>query len=123
MEEQEQQKDRRFRDPMGEEAAEAALQFLRQTAAQAGKAKADVTYMESWVKVVKAKCMRKSTSRSVAGQEVDALCDDEYLAALKAQQEAIEVHETLYWKRLAAVATIDSWRSKNANHRGEGRMV
>lgn len=115
--------ERRFTDPMCEEAAEAALHFLRTTADKAGQAKAHVVYMEAWVKTVRAKCMRKSSSRSVAGAEVDALCDEEYLAALEAQRQAIEIHETLYWKRIAAEATIESWRSKNANRRGEGRMV
>ena len=119
----EEQKERRFRDPMSEQAADAALQFLRDTASKAGQAKAHVVYMENFVKVVKSQCMRESDSRSVAGQEVDAYCNPKYLEALKAQKEAIEAHETLYWKRIAAEATIEAWRSRNATRRSEGKMV
>lgn len=116
------QPERRKQDPMGDEAAEAALEYLRFQAKSAGEAKAHVTYLENYVKIVLARCMRESTARAVSGQEVDARCHPDYLATVEALRDAVAKEEEFRWKRIAAEATLDAWRTKNANRRGEGRM-
>lgn len=109
-------------DPMGDIAAEKALEYLRFQAEAAGKAKADVVYLEHWVKIVLARCMQASTARSVAAQETEARGHADYLKAVEGLREAVQLEEEFRWKRIAAEATIEAWRTRAANRRGEGRM-
>lgn len=110
------------RDPMGDAAAEDALHFLHDSAAEAGKAKAEATYMTRYRKIVLARLKRDSTEKSDAARETWARAHPEYEAACVAEYAAIERQESLYWQRVAAEATLDGWRTKNANQRGAGRM-
>jgi hypothetical protein len=112
----------RRRNPMGDESAEAALWFLRDSAEKAGVAKAEVVYMENYRKIVLNRLKRASAARSDAAAETEARAHPEYLAVCEAQREAIAAHESLFWKRIAAEATIEAWRSSNANNRGAERM-
>lgn len=114
--------ERQRREPMGDEAAEAALLYLVGFAEEAGVAKAQMTYLEHFRKSELARLKRLSHERSDAAREDEARCHPDYLEVLKAQQEAIEKHEKMYWKRLAAEATIEAWRTKHANQRGAERM-
>lgn len=109
-------------DPMSDDAAEKALWYLRDNASAAGVAKAQVVQLEAFVKIVLNRVKLKSGARSDAAAETEARASDEYEQACKAYSEAVAVHEELYWKRLAAEATIEAWRSKNANQRGAERM-
>lgn len=111
-----------FKDPMGDGAAEAALAFLRDTAEEAGVAKAHMVYMEHHVKIVLNRLKQNSMARSDAAAETYARAHEEYEAACKAQRDAIAAYEALYWKRIAAEATIEAWRTKAANNRGAERM-
>lgn len=111
--------------PMSDAAAELALDYLRNTGKKAGQAKARVVYMERWVKVVEAMCIKRALDRgvkSIAQAKVEALIDPEYLEAVDGESQAITDYEEFYWKRIAAEATIEAWRTKNANHRSQGKM-
>lgn len=123
--EERRQEDRRqsYQDPMGDNAAEAALIFLRGTAREAGRKKAKMVYMERYVKIVLARLKYNSTLRSDAAQDTYARAHPEYDEACKEEQAAIEDYEALYWKRIAAEATIEAWRTRNANIRGAHRMT
>jgi len=112
----------RRRNPMGDEAAEAALRFLVEHAAEAGLAKANMIYMEHHVKIVLNRLKQKSLAKSDAASETEARAHPEYQAACEAERNAIQIHEALYWKRIAAQATIEAWRTRAANHRGAERM-
>lgn len=109
-------------DPMGDDAAEKALWYLRDNASAAGVAKAQVVQMEAFVKIVLNRLKLKSGARSDAAAETEARAHPEYEQAVLAHAEAVAVHEELYWKRLAAEATLESWRTKAANNRSMGRM-
>jgi hypothetical protein len=104
-------------------AAENALAFLHGKAGEAGIAKARVIETEGWVKITKNRLMLQSMAKSISAQEVEAYSHKDYKAALDAHVQAVQEHETLYWKRLAAEAIIESWRTFNANNRGAGRMM
>lgn len=110
------------RSPMGNEAAEEALMFLVDNAERAGVAKAHMIYMEHQRKVVLANLRRQSQEKTEAGRDAWARAHPEYQEVLLAQIEANTIHETMYWKRIQAEATIEAWRTKNANQRGAGRM-
>lgn len=118
---QERQLERRA-DPMGDDAAEKALWYLRDNASAAGIAKSQVVQLEAFVKIVLNRLKLKSSARSDAAAETEARAHPEYEQACLAYAGAVAVHEELYWKRLAAEATIEAWRSRNANNRGAERM-
>jgi hypothetical protein len=109
-------------DPMGDDAAEAALRFLVDQAGAAGEAKAKVVYMENFRKIVLNRLKRNSPGKSDAAREMEARAHPEYEAVCVAQREAIEAQETLFWKRIAAEATIEAWRTRAANQRGADKM-
>lgn len=109
-------------DPMGDEAAETALLWLRKNARKAGTAKAQLVYMENYRKIVLNRLKMNSLAKSDAAAETEARAHVDYEAACVALREAQEIHEEMYWKRIAAEATIEAWRSKNANQRGAERM-
>lgn len=110
------------RDPMGDEAAEDALHFLVDSAADAGRTKAEMIYMERHRQIVLAKLKQQSDARSDAAKETWARTHPDYETACVAEYAAIEAHEALYWRRIAAEATIEAWRTRNANSRGAERM-
>lgn len=118
------QRERVRKNPMGDEAAEAALVFLSEYAVRAGQAKAAAMYMENYRQVVLANLKRKAPAecKSDAARDEWARCQQEYLDQLAAQREAVEEDTKLHWKRIAAEATIEAWRTKNANNRGAGRL-
>lgn len=110
------------RDPMGDQAAEAALRFLLDNAETAGVAKAQVVYLENFRKSTLARLRRAAPERTADGRDSWARAHPEYLEVINAQMEAVAAHETLFWKRIQAEATLDAWRTRNANNRGAGRM-
>lgn len=112
------------RDPMGDEAAQAALDFLHQNAEAAGQARAQMIYLENFRKCELARLKREAPpdAKSDAAREAWARTHPEYRTVLDAQWEAIKAFEMLSWRKTHAEATLDAWRTKNANQRGAGRM-
>lgn len=104
-------------NPMSDAAAEEALRFLGGQAEAAGAARAQMTYMEHWRKTELARLKRISTEKTAEAREAWARDHADYKTVLLAQYEAIRVYETLAWKRAQAEATLDAWRTKNANLR------
>jgi hypothetical protein len=109
---------------MGDEAADAALSFLLDNAEIAGKARAEMAYFEDYRKVVLARLKRQApaSERSDAAREAWARDQKDYQDVLVAKYAAIEKFESLSWKKTHAEATIEAWRTRNANNRGAGRM-
>jgi hypothetical protein len=103
--------------PMGDDAAEAALQFLLENADAAGQARAQMLYMEHWRKSELARLKRESPEKTDAAKEAWARSHADYQTVLDAQWEATRVFEALSWKRTHAEATISAWQTRNANAR------
>jgi len=101
--------------------AERAVDFLRQSAEEAAQARANVAYLESWMKVVKAQEMAASDESSQAAKEVEALCSAKYREALEGYRAAVEKDNAFRFKREAAMARIEAWRTQSSNLRGMGR--
>lgn len=101
--------------------AEKAVDFLRQSAEEAAQARANVAYLESWLKVVKAQEMAASDESSQAAKEVEALCSAKYREALEGYRAAVEQDNTFRFKREAAIARLDMYRTQQANIRGMTR--
>ncbi len=100
-----------------DEAAEKAVDFLRDTARAAAQARAERLYMEQWIKTVLAQEQAKSAGGSVAASEIQARDSDAYKAALEAYRDAIQADEEFRFRREAASAKLEAWRSQSANER------
>lgn len=100
---------------------EAAIDWLRDKASVAAKARADRVYMEAWVKTALAQEMQKQPTGSTAAQERDARCSVGYLSALQALKEAVEADEKYRFLRAAAEARIEAYRTFEATRRAEGQ--
>jgi hypothetical protein len=112
----------RRRDPMSDEAVEEALLFLNDFADKAGKARADVTYMENFRKMTLARLRRAAPESSNDAKDNWARVHPDYIKVVEGQREAVAYQEKLFWKRTAAVATIEAWRTRSANQRGATTM-
>jgi hypothetical protein len=100
-----------------DEEIEKALDFLRDNAKPAAKAKAERVYLEEYSKVVKALVMQEHYNLPVSAQEREALADHRYGAHLKGLKEAVERDCELTFLRGAAQAKIDAWQTMSANER------
>lgn len=98
-----------------------ALEYLRDTAPLAAKARAERHYLEEYKKSKKALLMGKHVDQAVNAQEREALSDPEYIEFLRTVSDAIEADETYRFKREAAQAIIEAWRTQCSNQRAEGR--
>jgi 16S rRNA G966 N2-methylase RsmD len=96
---------------------EKALDFLRNNATKAAKAKAERAYMEEYRKVVKAQLMREHDDKALGAQEAIAYADPRYKQHLEAMREAIERDEYNRWMLTAAEAKIEAWRTQSSNQR------
>jgi len=96
---------------------EKALDFLRDSATKAAKARAEYGYVAEYRKVVKAQIMRENDDKPLGAQEAIAYADARYLQHLKAIREAEEAAEYLRFMRVAAEAKIEAWRTQSSNNR------
>jgi hypothetical protein len=100
-----------------------AVDFIRDNGKVYAKAKADRVYMEEYRKSLKAILMKRSVELAVNAQERDAYSHPEYLALLKALQEAVEIEETLRWQMIAAQARVEVYRTQEATKRVEYKVT
>jgi hypothetical protein len=100
-----------------QERAAGAVEFLITSAAEYGAAKAEAIRAETMLRVVKALAMKSCDEKSAAAQEREAYASEPYLQAVDDLFDATRAAETLRAQRDAAQATIEFWRSRNANER------
>ncbi len=106
---------------MTPERASKAVQYLIDTAAEYGAARADAGRADDMLRVIKALIMAQSNEKTAAAQEREAYASDKYREAIDTKFAAVRDSETLRAKRDAAVQTIEAWRSMNANQRAAER--
>ena len=97
---------------------EKAVDYLRDNAPKAAKAKAERIYMEEYRKVVKAQIMRENDDKALGAQEAIAYSDPRYQKHLEVMRDAIERDEYHRWMLTAADAKIEAWRTQCSNARG-----
>lgn len=104
---------------------EACLDWLRDNAANAAKARAERTYLEDWVPSLRAQLAAKfiEAGDSAAAADTKAKASAEYQTALKGYREAVERDELMRWHRTRADAIIEIWRTESANQRAQGKVV
>lgn len=94
-----------------------ALDFLRDSAADMGKAKERIVKAENMVKHTEALLMRASDAKSAEMRKADARCDQRWIDATTEEALAAGEYEKLKALREAAALKIEAWRSEQANFR------
>jgi len=98
--------------------ADKALRFLHEQAAEHGQARANAEHLDDFLKVELARI-----KGAIIGQQSDAaktqiaLEHPGYRKALEAKKIAQEIHYTNVYKREAAMAFIEAWRTVCSNER------
>jgi len=94
-----------------------ALDFLRDSADDLGKAKGEAVKAEAMLRHTKAIVMKLHIEMPVGAQEREAYASDLYLEQIEAHAEAAAAYETLKARRESALTDIEAWRSAGANYR------
>ncbi len=100
-----------------EEEVEKALDYLRDGALKAAKARAERIYAEEFTRVVKAQIMGEHNSLAVNAQERYAYADPRYIHHLEALKQAVFEDEKHRFLLAAADAKIQAWRTQQATER------
>jgi hypothetical protein len=100
-----------------DEEIDKALDYLRDNADDAAKARAERIYCEEYRKTLKAKLMKEHSTLSAVLQEREAYSDDRYVEHLEAIKEAVFRDEKHRFLRSAAEAKIEAWRTQSSNYR------
>lgn len=100
-----------------EEDVERALHWLTNNAPLAAKARAERSYVEDYLKVIKARIMKEHAKESGIVQEREAYADSRYLQHLEAIRQAVEEDAKMTFLRGAAEAKVDAWRTQCSNER------
>lgn len=95
-----------------------ALDYLRDSAPEVGKAREAMIKAEKYLKHVEALLIKGSSASSAEKRVAEARCDDRWLKAAYDEAEAAGKFETWKSMREAAAAKIEAWRSEQANFRG-----
>lgn len=94
-----------------------ALDYLRDNADAAAKARAERIYVEEYRKTVKAQIMKEHDGKSAVIQEREAYADPRYVEHLEAIREAVANDEKHRFLLEAARAKCDAWRTQCATER------
>ena len=94
-----------------------ALDFLRDNAPFAAKARAEREYVESYARVLKSQIMRENQGESIGAQEARAYSDPRYIKHLEAIRAAVEADEKIRFMLSAAETKIQAWRTFSSNNR------
>lgn len=106
---------------ISENDVEKAVDFLRNSAQEAAEARAQVKYLAEFLKSKRAQIKVAQVGLSNAAAEDAALSDPAYLATLDGYKVAVERDAFHSFKREAAGALIEAWRTQCSNLRAEGK--
>ena len=96
---------------------ERALDYLRDNAAELGRAKRDAVKMDHMLKATRAMAMKLSGETSIGAQEREALCSEQYTDAIDRAADAAGKYEEMRALREAASLKIEAWRTASSNYR------
>lgn len=107
---------------ISEEEVDKALRYLRDSASDAAKARANARYLDAYLKTLRATLkVKHGSGQSNAAAEDAALASPEYRDALDGYKVAVEKDAYCSFMREAAGAMIEAWRTEQANLRAEGK--
>jgi hypothetical protein len=107
-----------------ERSVENSLDWLRDNAEEAAKARATRLYMEEWLPALKAKLAAAymENGDSATAAELKARAHKDYADALISYRVAVEDDERARWKRTMAEAVLEVWRSLEATRRAQEKV-
>lgn len=108
---------------ISEESATKAREFIWKNAAILGKATANRSYLEAFLKSKLALLMSESTETTIAGKEMYAKAHPDYIALLHGIKEVQEQEVTLKWQMESAKITVEIYRTESANNRTIDRVM
>jgi len=94
-----------------------AVDFLRDTAENSAKYKAERVYLDEYRKSLKALLMKQHLDLPVSAQEREAYASPVYIQHLETLKTAIERDEKQRFLRVSAEAKIQAWQTMSANYR------
>jgi hypothetical protein len=102
---------------LDEKSATKAREFIWKNSTVLGKATADRSYLEAFLKSKLALLMQQSTESSFVGKEMEAKAHPDYIALLYGIKIAQEQEVTLKWQMESAKITVEIYRTESANNR------
>lgn len=106
-----------------EESATKARNFIWQNSAALGKATADRSYLEAFLKSKLALLMKESTESSFVGKEMEAKSHPDYIELLEGIKVAQVQEVKLKWQMEAAKISFEIYRTESANNRAIDRAM
>lgn len=100
-----------------EKKAEAALLFLHEKAGEHAEARAQADHLDNWCKVELARLKGLYVGVSDAKATMEATCHPDYHKALEAAKIAKRIWFEAQFKRDAAMAFVEAWRTACSNMR------
>ena len=99
-----------------------AINYITTNAAAFAKAKADRTFVENNLRVVKSELMNEEEG-TIGLKEAYAYSHERYKDQLEALRIATQEEEKLLWMMKAALARIDVWKTLEYGKRSEMRNL
>jgi hypothetical protein len=100
---------------------EAAVLWLRDNSPACAQARADRLYLEQHLKTVLA-TEAANAEGAIQAREWAARRSQAYLTALAGWRAAVELDEKNRFRREAAIARIEAWRTMSSNERALGSV-
>lgn len=102
---------------ISEDDIERAVNWLRDNAEPAAKARAEREYLQEFRKTLKAQLMRQFSDLPLAAQEREAYAHPLYEQHLEALKYAIEADERMRWLQSAAEVKCSAWQTQQRSLR------
>jgi len=99
-----------------------AINYITQNASVFAKAKADRTFVENNLRVVKSELMNEEEG-TLGNKEAYSYAHPRYKAQLEALREATQLEEELLWMMKAAMARIEVYKVQEYSKRAEMRNL
>jgi hypothetical protein len=100
-----------------DDSVDAALSWLRDSAAHMGKAKERSVKAGHWLKHVEALEFKLSDAKSAEARKADARCSERFVEAITEDAVAAGEYERMRALREAAALVIETWRTQSSNFR------
>jgi hypothetical protein len=102
---------------ISDEDVERALDWLRTSAMESARIRAERLYLEEYTKSLRSILMKEHPTLSAAAQEREACADQRYIDHLGALKIAIQEDAKMQFLRAAAEAKLEAWRTMHATER------
>ena len=110
---------------ISDEQVQKALDWMREGAAEAAKARAHRVYLDEYLGAMRAKiaaeCMEAGDSASAA--DIKAKASPAYHDLLTTYKDAVELDELYRWRRSSADAVLSAWQTLRATERVMGKLT